>query len=445
VTPDQDALARYRALVEAVRVISARGGDLDGTLDELAAQVQRLLGADWASFHLALGGTRVRRRHTNPLARAGAALVQPGSEHELDPWAARAVAERRCIFAPDFHAEPGVKAEAKAALPSVVSALVVPLVVDTELEGVLFADWTRRIDLTEADLEAAQALSTHAAFAIRAARLAGEARARLKHLEAAQRVSAAANRAGDLDTLLTALLAETGELTGLNRSMVALVDPDRRYVRGRVGRGAPPGLVEATVRPLYDEPRPDEDIFALVVRTGQQWVFGPDHPARHGPTVQRYGVGTGYSVLTPIAEGGEVLGVLSANTPTPTEPEPELLAMLRLIADQAAGAVARERLRAAARDALLLEGAIKTSRALAHEINQRLSLLVGYGDLLPTLTSAEAAEATGEIVEAARELGELTARLQRITRFETTDSPVGPMLDLGAATTPPGPATKPNG
>jgi len=437
-TADTLPLARFRALVEAVRLISARGDDLDATLDALAEQVKRLLGADVASIHLAVGPREVRRRQVHPFAIPGHELGQAGNVHRLDDWSAGAVASGRCRFAADYQAEPEVMAEAKQALPGVVSALVVPLLADEEFVGVLFADWARRVDLSPADLEAAQALGAHAAVAIRTARLAADARDRLRRLEAAQRVSTAVNRAGDLDAVLSTLLDEVGALAGVTRGIVALVDPDRRYVRGRVARGCPPGLLEATVRKIHAEPRPDEDMFALVVRTGEQRAFGPADPARHRPTFEQFGVGTGYSVLTPITDGGEVIGVFSANVPVTREPDPEFLAVLRLIAEQAAGAVARERLRLAEREAALLEGAAKTARALAHQMNQPLALLTGYSDLIGSLPPAEAATAAAEMADALRELGDLTARLLRIVRFEETQSPVGPMLDLGAATLAPG-------
>ena len=86
------------------------------------------------------------------------------------------------------------------------------------------------------------------------------------------------------------------------------------------------------------------------MRTGQQRVVGPTDPARHRATVERFGAGTGYSVLTPITNAGEVVGVLAGTMPREEEPGPELLAMLQLIAEQAAGAVARERLLAVAEE-----------------------------------------------------------------------------------------------
>jgi nitrogen-specific signal transduction histidine kinase len=81
-----------------------------------------------------------------------------------------------------------------------------------------------------------------------------------------------------------------------------------------------------------------------------------------------------------------------------------------------------------------LDGAIKTSRLLAHEINNQLALMVGYGSLLSGQVDGEVGKAIGTMVEAAQEIAELVHRLQGIVRFEETDLGGGPMLDLEKAT-----------
>ena len=178
------------------------------------------------------------------------------------------------------------------------------------------------------------------AGARRAARQA--ARDRLRRLEVAQRISAAVNAAGELDDMLRRLLAEVLDVVGAQRGAVLLSDPARRLVRGRVGTNYPAGMVEAVARPLASSPRPDEDIYALVVRTGEQLVISAEHPARHRPNV--YGFPAAFRVLTPIRHAGETIGVFSAVWTEREETTEDDLAMLRLMAEQAGGAVARARL-----------------------------------------------------------------------------------------------------
>jgi PAS domain S-box-containing protein len=82
-----------------------------------------------------------------------------------------------------------------------------------------------------------------------------------------------------------------------------------------------------------------------------------------------------------------------------------------------------------------LDGAIKTARLLAHEINNQLALLVGYGTLLTGRVEGELGETLATMVGAAEHIAELVHRLQGIVRFEERDLGGGPMLDLDAATT----------
>jgi PAS domain S-box-containing protein len=84
-----------------------------------------------------------------------------------------------------------------------------------------------------------------------------------------------------------------------------------------------------------------------------------------------------------------------------------------------------------------LDGAIKTARLVAHQLNNQLSLLTGYGELLAEEGEGETAEFARGIVRGARSSAETIARLQRIIRFEEVDGGANyPMLDLDASTLP---------
>ncbi|HEY3108902.1 MAG TPA: PAS domain-containing protein [Chloroflexota bacterium] len=84
-----------------------------------------------------------------------------------------------------------------------------------------------------------------------------------------------------------------------------------------------------------------------------------------------------------------------------------------------------------------LDGAIKTARLVAHQLNNQLSLLTGYGELLADEGEGDAAEFARGIVRGARASAETIARLQRIIRFEEIDGGADYlMLDLEASTSP---------
>ncbi|HEY3081710.1 MAG TPA: histidine kinase N-terminal 7TM domain-containing protein [Chloroflexota bacterium] len=82
-----------------------------------------------------------------------------------------------------------------------------------------------------------------------------------------------------------------------------------------------------------------------------------------------------------------------------------------------------------------LDGAVKTARLVAHELNNKLALLTGYGELLPRASPADARRFAEKLLEGALEAAAIVARLQRIVRFEETEADQ-PMLDLDAATRP---------
>jgi signal transduction histidine kinase len=96
----------------------------------------------------------------------------------------------------------------------------------------------------------------------------------------------------------------------------------------------------------------------------------------------------------------------------------------------------------AERERTRLEGALLVSRTVAHEINNALSPVLGYADLL-ALSPAVAAEPAlrdqvTHIALAAEEVADKVRKLQSIVRLEEQRSPLGPdrpILDLDRSTT----------
>ena len=245
------------------------------------------------------------------------------------------------------------------------SSLIVPLRAAGRTVGTVHADSRRPQAFRPQQLGPLQMLADYAAGAIEQARLREQAAGRLRDLEVAARVSAAVNAAGDLDSMLQRVLEEAVQLVGAGRGTVALVDADRQFVRGRVGFRQPSGLIEASVRPIHTTPHPDEDIYSIVVRTGEQTTIENDHPALHQATVAQFSLDAWHRVLTPIRHAGEVIGVITLSWRHDARPSEDNLAMLSLIAEQAGGACARAWLaeaQAAAhrRQRVLAEGMAKT-------------------------------------------------------------------------------------
>jgi signal transduction histidine kinase len=157
------------------------------------------------------------------------------------------------------------------------------------------------------------------------------------------------------------------------------------------------------------------------------------------------------ALYAPLVAAGEPLGLLFAGWRTPRQPDPVLLAhadalagcaavavrTARLVAEAQRTSAELERLVATAADAARLDGAIKAARLVAHELNNQLSPIRGYSEVLAEMLEGEPATLAERILRGAEASASTVARLQRIIRFEETETAGFRMLDLDAATTPP--------
>lgn len=122
-------------------------------------------------------------------------------------------------------------------------------------------------------------------------------------------------------------------------SMLCIVNPEDYTIEGVAGHGYPPGVVRDTVRPLYDDEHPEEDILSYVWRTGKTLgVTDLTSPRHHKPTVEKYGL-SGSSVVMPIENRTGIVGTISIlrpGSPTPSVPlSEEDIHLLSLFANEA--------------------------------------------------------------------------------------------------------------
>lgn len=354
---DAEHLARTQAIVVATTGAIAATADLEAALRALFAGVRRLTGADYGGIRLPV----IPGRPVGPCRVFFFAGDSDGTWHQWETLpgssVARVMTSGRGEYSPDLQADARAGDEAARqahAVRGLGSSLIVPLRGGGRIIGTLHADSRESRAFANEQLPPLQVLADHAGGAIEQVRLLAEATNRLRRLEVAQRVSKAANAATDLDDILRSVLQEAMALVTAPAGQVALVDLDREYVRGRVGLHLAPELVAATVRRLYVQADPDEDIYALVVRTGTQLTFGDDHPALHRSTRERFGHRGQRGVLTPIWHADSVIGVFAVVWGNEHDPDENDLAMLRLVAEQAGGAIARARLAEAERTQLQL-------------------------------------------------------------------------------------------
>jgi len=334
---------RQAILIETVGAIGA-AADLEGALRALIGGMAALTGAD-------SGGVRLLLDPSQPLSPARLLFWRGGDDYT---WvqlatvagsnAARVAATGRAEYVRDLLAKVAYGEEAVSTAHDrdrLRSSLIVPLRAAGRTIGTVHADSRRPNAFRPQQLGPLQMLADYAAGTIEQARLREQAAERLRHLEVAARVSAAVNAAGDLDSMLQRVLEEAALLVGAGRGTVALVDAERQFVRGRVGFRQPPGLIEASVRRIHTTPHPDEDIYSIVVRTGEQTIVEDDHPPLHQATKAQFALHAWHRVLTPIRHAGTVIGVINLAWHHDARPSEDNLAMLRLIAEQAGGACAR--------------------------------------------------------------------------------------------------------
>ena len=169
-SPLEAALARSRALVEAARLVSAEGHDLDAVLDALNGEARRLFAADAVSLQLVTPEGVFVVRRPNPLLTPGTPFGVAGVPFTPGGPTRAAVETRRPVVSADFQQDERVPVADRALLRCVATRVLVPLFAGDALQGILHLDWTAMRAITPEDLEVAEALGAHAAVAIRTAR-----------------------------------------------------------------------------------------------------------------------------------------------------------------------------------------------------------------------------------------------------------------------------------
>lgn len=387
-------VSRLGALAAAVRsVTEAASQDPSAVLEELARQAEALLGCDGASIHLAEPGgseDRVvfRRVRISEFGRARGVEATP--LWEADDSSLASLRAGRSVFHENFLAVVDHQVAERPWLREIASAMYAPLVIADEPLGVLFAAWTRPRRADAELLLAGDGLASCAAVAVHQARL----------LERWTRAHAELEAVFDAveDSIL--IFDERGGLARANRRA-------RERMLQRFGR----------------VPRSVEEIERLAgpVRLGTASKLGLVNAGLAGEAsdaVFEYRSGDGrtqrlHADAAPIwRHDGSVGGVVVVGR--------NITQLHNAIAEGAR-----------------LDGAIKTARMVAHQLNNQLSPVRGYSELLVDMLEGEPRQFAQRISRAVEVSSATVARLQRIIKFEETDAGGYPMLDLDAAAPPP--------
>jgi GAF domain-containing protein len=143
-------------------------------------------------------------------------------------------------------------------------------------------------------------------------------------------------------------------------------------------------------------------------------------------------------LFAPRVSGPErLVGVASVKFPSPMALPTEPLAQLRAVGERAALALSHLRLVHAIHAQGQSEGAVRAARAVAHELSQPLTLLLGHAELLLSRVSpasGELAEIVGGITSAADRVADLISQFTRVSTYaEHSYGPGLEMLDLKRA------------
>lgn len=226
---------------------------------------------------------------------------------------------------------------------------------------------------------------------------------------------------GDPQRLVGSIAEEAMRLLGGDRVVVARWDPQDKTLR--------PIATRAEVEADEAEAEPAESSIGLAVRRRRPVVV--NHPAvgSGGKAGASASSGVHAEVAAPLLDEDTLLGAISVTTTDDSRQfgleDAELLEVLAGLA--AATIVGHEEAR--------LEGVLLSARTAQHEVNNRLSLVRGYAEILadhPDLP-ADLQHPAEEIVRAARAAADILRKLGKIDALREVEWGPGlrPTLDLG--------------
>ncbi len=233
------------------------------------------------------------------------------------------------------------------------SELCVPLFSGEQVIGVLNVETTKADAFDESDQRVLETVAAQIMIAIQNAQLVEQLNEHVRFLTQLQEVSQALHVQSNLNELFKLIFDALLGLFDVDRGMISLVNQEKGVIEGRYAFNFPSGIVADTVRTLYAQPDPAEDMLSIVVRTGEPLLaHASEHPHAHRPTAEKYGV-RGPTAQIPLHSRGRVIGVIGLmrqeqdGTPRPQLTQAEIERIF-LFTNQAGVAVENALLREAA-------------------------------------------------------------------------------------------------
>lgn len=407
------------ALHEIALLIAAET-ELDAILERVLRATESLLGAASSSVYLRTGG-RGRRFTTlytgQPHWEDKPINVRPGGITET------VIRQGHALPVEDVRALPNPSAHLLE--HENLAILAAPLRCQSEVIGVLYANFHEPRPFAEAACRLIETLGAYAATAVRNAELLASERRSAERLMVLLEMARAVSSGGELHPVLRLICGHSRRLLGCDSVVLHRLRPD--------------GLVEGLAmdtgssRPRIREAwRPGEHSQQAIAERRPVVVERPRDNPNTAVNVRAALEGIEVVLIAPLSVDDECLGLLMALWSEPHRVDEAERQLVETIAGQAALAMKSHASREAAIEAARLEGAIKTAQAAAHELSQPLAVVVGYSELLEATDNPQEARRMVEMI--ARAADTATAKLDRfrkVMRFvELRFGSLDPILDV---------------
>jgi PAS domain S-box-containing protein len=387
--------AEVEVLADLAREIN-RPLSLDATLQKVAEGAKALLGSDRTIVALrepSSDAVRVRYGAGVPPGELIDLVIEPGRGHGGIVLGTGRASRTEC-YATDVR----FTADYLPIVPDVVAQVVVPIRIESRIEGLLYAENTSPRAFTDRDEEVLVQLAEHAAIAIRNAQLftseqeararaeaaSGEARIRATQQAAMAGVGLRALRPGDLQAILDEAVSVVART--LDVEYAALLDllPGERGFLVQAGVGWEPELVGRLVVETAGRSQAGYTMLSggpvIVEDVARERRFPPC------PLLRERGVTSGASVI--VHGPDRPFGVLSAHTTRPRIFSADDVNFLQGIANVLAAAIESQRTAVALRSSesryrRIVETAqegiwMLDADATTTYVNQRMAGMLGY-------------------------------------------------------------------
>src|SRR6266545_3748573 len=390
------ALDTQTATSDILRVISRSQTDVQPVFDAIVESAVRLLGA-YSGGLTRITGDQIELAALTSTDAAGDAATRARYPEPLqsEGMHAQAIRERAPVNIADAHTDPGVpEAEhGRARVRGYRSLVVVPMLRHDEAVGAISVTRRDPGGFTDDEIALLQTFADQAVIAIENARLLSELQARTQELtrsvgelQALGEVGQAISSTLDLQTVLSTVVAQATQLTGVDAGVIYEYDEQREIFEPR----ATERLEEDIVRMLVATPvRKGQGVTGRLAEVPEPIQLADVRDIAEQIPIRDVLIRAGYRALlaVPLVREDHLIGGLTVFRKTPGEFAPGTVDLLRTFATQSALAIQNARLfREIADKSRQLEVASQHKTEflanMSHELRTPQNAIIGFSEVL---------------------------------------------------------------